>query len=687
MKVLAVEDDLITRRILGQMLTARGYEVILAESAEQAQEFLMKETFPFIVLDLHLPRMDGVAFTRWLRAQPWGERVYILVGTASMVAEGHGQTLEDILRAGANDYIAKPYNRRLFNIRLSVAEQQIHQIAQKYLLEQALQGEKDFISAIIENSAVLIVVLDTQGRIIRMNQPCLELTGLKTSETLYFPEVMIYSRDQPVIQEKLDLLRKQKGITQAEANVMNADGEKRYVSWKMTLIPEGAGQPEYIICSGLDITERRQAEEKLSYLAVRDPLTRCYNRNFLNDALPRFLTWAGEKESCMLLTLDLDNFKVVNDSVGHAAGDRLLFQVAELIRSSVRVADFVIRFGGDEFMVLLRDISLANAQKMAERLRKNLDGFSFVHAGQRFTISASLGLTKIHPLLSAEQVIAQADAACYAAKAKGRNRLVVFKEDDKGVRQIRTDTSWRERLKAALREDNFELWYEPVLVTRTGQLAFYEALLRYREPGGKAISPGEFFPTAERMKIMPEIDAYVIRNALLRLQADPKLQLSINLSGQSLEDPAHFQKFVIQEFRRAKVDPRRVIFELTESAVISNLKTTERMLHKLRRLGWRFALDDFGSGFSSYSYLRELPLDYLKIDGSFIAGLADDKINQALLRSIQTLARELKLKTVAEYVQSEKVLRLLKDLQVDFVQGYHLGKPQHVPFKAVGKKK
>ena len=557
MEILIVEDDSSTRSLLTQLLTTRGHHPVACVSAEQAMEAYRQSFFSLVLLDLFLPGLSGFEFCRWLRDQHDGDRPYVLVGTSSKEA----RDLRQILDAGADDYLAKPYGPDLLDVRLAVAEQALKTRAARRQAEEELHQER----------------------------------------------------------------------------------------------------------------------ERLAYLATRDSLTKLHNRAHFSTAVEAAVAAAGPGNlNGALFYIDLDNFKIVNDSLGHAAGDRLLVQIAYLLRNAVRAHDTVARFGGDEFVILQEAVTLPEARLAAERLRGRVSDFVFCDSGKTFHIGVSVGVAAFNGQTHAEHVIAAADSACYAAKARGRNRVELAQGSEGELAQLRNDSAWATRIKQALKNNAFELWFQPVINLETEWVEFHEALIRLRTEEGEIVEPALFLPAAERFHMAGEIDRRVIKLALRHLAADPALHLAINLSGQSVSDIS-LPEFIRKSFAAASVLPGRATFEITETAVISNLAVARAMMAKLREEGFRFALDDFGAGFSSFSYLKNLAVDFLKIDGSFIRDLISEPINMAFVKVMNDIARHLRVRAVAEHVESAEALKALRGIGVHFAQGYHFSPPAPKP--------
>jgi diguanylate cyclase (GGDEF)-like protein len=421
----------------------------------------------------------------------------------------------------------------------------------------------------------------------------------------------------------------------------------------------------------------RQERERLSYLATHDPLTKLSNRAAFMEMLRNSIQAAREGVCGALLYIDLDNFKLINDSLGHAAGDRVLVDIAAVLKQSVRRHDVAFRLGGDEFGILLRNVHLLEAKAISERIRSRIEAFVFSDSGKTFTVGASTGIAVIDGTVSCEEVMAFADAACYSAKALGRNRIEVYGINDGLIAELRYQQPRAAEIKEALGKQRLEIVFQPIVDLQTANPDLYEVLVRLPN-NGTLLLPGTFLPTAERFRLMPEIDRQVISKALPHLSANQALHLAINLSGQSFGDET-LPDFIEASFKIAGVEPRRAIFEITETALISNMPSARTMMRQLRAAGFRFALDDFGAGFSSFSLLKDLVADYLKIDGSFIRDAENNRANWIFVEMMNDIAHRLKIKSIAEFVEHESTVNALREIGVDLAQGYFFGKPRSLP--------
>ena len=430
-----------------------------------------------------------------------------------------------------------------------------------------------------------------------------------------------------------------------------------------------------------DSTSARSLAGQMAHLAAHDALTDLINRQEFERRLAGCLEGDAAQAGHALLYLDLDQFKVVNDTCGHAAGDQLLRQVAGLLRAIVRQADDLARLGGDEFGVLLRDCAPAPALRVAEKLRNALADSHFAWADRSFALSASIGLAHFGASEAAPQVLSNADAACFIAKDKGRNRIHVHDRSDEDTERRRGELDWASRIDGALAENRFVLYGQRIapVEARPGN-GHYELLVRMRDVNGDLVPPGAFLPAAERYGLMPAIDRWVVRNAFATLAAARargalQLRFSINLSAASLNDEA-FLPFLQARFDEHAIPHAQVGFEVTETAAIANFASTARMIDALRDLGCRFSLDDFGSGMSSFAYLKHLRVDYLKIDGAFVKDIATDRADAAMVEAIHRVAQALGLETIAEFVEDDAILERLRAIGVHYAQGYGIHAPQ-----------
>ncbi|MEQ8659500.1 MAG: EAL domain-containing protein, partial [Gammaproteobacteria bacterium] len=454
---------------------------------------------------------------------------------------------------------------------------------------------------------------------------------------------------------------------------------------EITVAPLGGGHGDHSgdIVVLRDVTEARRMARRMAHQATHDPLTNLVNRREFERRLERILRSARDDGSRHALCyIDLDQFKIINDSCGHGAGDELLKQIARLLRGAVRKRDTVCRLGGDEFGVLMEHCDLEHAVRTADTIRERTQAYRFTWAGRGFAIGTSIGVVAV----TAESddlagVLRRADAACYAAKEQGRNRVHVYHDDDAEMARMHSEMRWVARINHALETNAFELYYQAVHAagTQRSGVPYYELLLRMRE-GATLVQPGQFLPAAERYGLAARVDRWVVAKAfdLLaghHLPGGDDAVWAINLSGASFGDE-HFTGWVVEQLAASGVAGRRVCFELTETAAITNHTSAVVFLETLRERGVRFALDDFGSGLSSFAYLKSLPVDFLKIDGVFVRDLATDRIAHGIVKAIVDIGHLIGSTTIAEFVEDEATAQELERLGADYLQGFHFARPR-----------
>lgn len=433
-----------------------------------------------------------------------------------------------------------------------------------------------------------------------------------------------------------------------------------------------------------DVSEIRGITRQMSYQASHDALTGLVNRREFERRLDDALKSARSGGSGHVLCyLDLDRFKAVNDTSGHTAGDNMLRELAGILKEKIRDSDVVARVGGDEFGMLLIGCPLEKARQIADDVCAAIRDYRFVWRDKIFSVGVSIGLVQIGPESgSIEDTLSAADSACYVAKQQGRGRIHVYSARDEAVARQRGEIVWLQRLQAALKENHFELYTQPIVAVggKPDSGPACEVLLRLRAADGTESRPADFMQAAERYHLMPAVDRWVLRTAFAAigggvLKLPPGRSVAVNVSGQTLADP-QFLEFVVECLDHSGVKPAQVCFELTESAVAANLGHATRFIAVLHGLGCTFALDDFGSGLGSFANLKQLSMDYLKIDGSYIRSLGADEVNVAVVTAMIELARSLGIKVVAEQVETEQAFEMVRALKVDFVQGYVVGRPK-----------
>jgi diguanylate cyclase (GGDEF)-like protein/PAS domain S-box-containing protein len=449
----------------------------------------------------------------------------------------------------------------------------------------------------------------------------------------------------------------------------------------------GKGEILGVVLVFKDVSEARKLSQQLSYQAAHDALTGLINRAELEHRLQRVLETAqAQSTQNAFCYLDLDQFKLVNDTCGHVAGDELLRQLGQLLAKHIRKRDTLARLGGDEFGLLMEHCSLEEAQDVAEKLINVLGDSCFPWEEHSFSIGVSIGLVSVdRQSNSMGDILSAADSACYMAKEQGRNRIHVHQEEDEELARRHGEMQWAVRLPRALEDNRFQLYFQsiaPIQGEDKHKTVHYELLLRMEDEAGNLIMPGTFLPAAERYNLSDKIDRWVIREFFLWIQRHPEhleqLNLcAINLSGLSLSNKT-FLPFVIEELEISGIPPQKICFEITETVAIANLSSAIGFISSLRELGCHFALDDFGSGLSSFAYLKNLPVDFLKIDGLFVKDILNDPMDLALVKSINEIGHVMGKRTIAEFVENAAILEKLTEIGVDYAQGYGIARPRPI---------
>jgi diguanylate cyclase (GGDEF)-like protein/PAS domain S-box-containing protein len=530
----------------------------------------------------------------------------------------------------------------------------------------------------------LVLLARGDGRVTYANRAARERLGLDGADIEASLEALLGAPGL-LAQAALDLVPEAAPMVHS-VELAGAGGERFWATLSLSRI-DLEGEP-HILAVASDITELRVLTEQLRHQATHDSLTGLANRYAFEQRLDAVLASPGAHEDCALLYIDLDQFKLINDTSGHYAGDQLLAHLAQQLRGTLEPGEMLARLGGDEFGVLLDGGGESRARRVAERLRLAIDGFVFVWENRSYSITASIGVALVGRAgLSKRELLAMADTACYLAKERGRNRSHVFVDTDDDASLRRSEMEWVNRVRWAMAEGRLGLDFQELVPLRPGgrddEGAHFELLLRLRDEDGRPVPPGAFIPAAERYGLMPQLDRWVVATALAnfdRLHPTRKVALcAINLSGATVDDE-DFAGFVLDTLARHQVPAHKVCFEITETAAVGNMARVVKFMGRLREVGCRFALDDFGAGMSSFGYLKNLPVDMIKIDGSFIRELESDPMSFSIVRAVTQIGQQIGLKVIAEWVGSDATCELLRLLGVNYAQGYHLHAPEPTLF-------
>ncbi|WP_249975838.1 bifunctional diguanylate cyclase/phosphodiesterase [Vreelandella olivaria] len=548
-----------------------------------------------------------------------------------------------------------------------------------------LAKERDFVNHLLDTTQVFIVVQNSAGQIQLVNDYTRERLALEDADLLgrrfadIFDQNASSAHSNGIESQATDpnsqIYEDENSTPSQEEKTLQTYDKRFYtIAWYHSPLLESSGGSAARISVGLDITERKEAESRLTWLAEHDPLTELFNRRYFQDALLTTLSCCCEGA---ILLMDLDQFKEINELSGHHIGDRLLREVAETLFLNLGQRSTIARLGGDEFALLLENINGEQAINIAEYISQLLDAISFTNAGRKHHISASIGIALFptHGQTPAE-LLASADMAMYKAKESGNQHWYLLSESENAKDEIQERVYWVERLHSALESDSFELMVQPIVRLADRDIKHYEVLLRMRNPDGSLVEPIHFIPVAEQSGLVVQVDRWVIKHSLQALKKlrERGISLAINLSGQSLHDMG-LRQYLMDELHRSGADPRHLILEVTETAAITDFSTARDVLQAVRDLGCRTALDDFGVGFSSFHYLGQLPVDYIKIDGSFIRSLLINPDSHTIVKAVADIAKGFGKQTIAEYVDQEALAPILKYYGITYGQGFHLGKP------------
>ncbi len=558
-------------------------------------------------------------------------------------------------------------------------------------------AERELIAAqtryrdLVETAHDLVWSVDESGCWDYLNAACQLIYGLPPSELIGRP-VTEFSAPDHAQQDSLVFAcqRDCTDVYQYETVHLDTRGVRHSLSFNARVHLDAHGRITGISGTARDITEQKAFQKKLTYQAEHDSLTRLFNRDYFQQELQRTVSRVARNPhaTCALFYIDIDQFKYINDTLGHAAGDRLLVQTTRVLKNHIREGDLLARFGGDEFTVLLYDINAGDAMQAADHFRRLFENCTFIEAGKNINVTCSVGVALIDAAVEdAEAALSHADIACNIAKSRGRNRSELYNPDHREKAGMAEDMGWAARVREMLELDRFQLVYQPILSLQDDSVTHYEVLVRMVCDDGEIILPGGFMPAAERFGLIHSVDRWIVRRALTRLkslhQSGERISFSINLSGKAFED-VELLPLIRGLLDNNGIDPQQVCFEITETAAIANLAAAERFIAELKVIGCQFALDDFGSGFSSFAYLKHLPVDKLKIDGAFVQGLAHSSVDQAMVRSMNQVAHALGKQTIAEYVEDATTLRILRSLGLDYAQGNFIGKPREALLSTAG---
>ncbi|MCH9697704.1 MAG: EAL domain-containing protein [Gammaproteobacteria bacterium] len=553
-----------------------------------------------------------------------------------------------------------------------------------------LYEEKKRLQVTLRSIGDAVVTTDTKGVIDYINPVAESLTGWNLHEALGKPLTAIVSivneDDRKPCNDPITLCVDKKRLVSLgnQSLLINRTGIEFSIQSTAAPIVDDDGVISGVVLAFTDITESRRLTRQLAFHATHDALTELVNRRAFHSRLRQVIQASKENDDQTILGfLDLDQFKIINDRCGHVAGDEFLRQLASLIKKRLGHRETLARIGGDEFAILIEDCTLTQALSQLEGIRQTINTFRFKWLNQIFTISVSIGVVVIKdPNKSSSELLSDADAACYLAKQRGRDRIHVYQDDDQQLTRQRSDMQWFSQITQALESDRFCLYYQPIYSLNKKRGVRYELLVRMKGNQEQLIFPTSFLPAAEHYAIATKIDRWVFKEAFNWLQSLPQHleeldHCAINLSGHSLSDN-DFLLFLLQLFEDTDLPPEKICIEVTETAAISNMSNAKYFMNTLQKQGCSFALDDFGMGLSSFSYLKNLSVDYLKIDGSFVKNIVNDPDDFAIVKSINDVGHTMGKQTIAEFAENRETLDCLNEIGVDYVQGYIINRPRSI---------
>jgi diguanylate cyclase (GGDEF)-like protein/PAS domain S-box-containing protein len=677
--ILIVEDERIIALDLKKRLERFGYPAPeIVSTGEEAISSAASSAPDIILMDIMLGgETDGIDAAKTIQKE-------FNIPVIFLTAYSNEQTLDRAKEAEPYGYILKPFKERELYTTIDIA-------LYKFRLNSQLKSQERWLSAVLHSIEDGIIATGQDGLIHFMNPVAEKITGWseENAKGRGLLEVFPLKRDQS--KQKVPFPSIKDGREDefpfgfSSSTITNKQDETVHVEGTLGRIKDRQENIEGQVLAFRDITEMQRLSEQISYQASHDALTGLANREEFSDHLQQLIEDAQQNDTThALIVVDIDQFKVVNDIAGHTAGDELLLKTTSVIKTVVRSSDLCARLGADEFGILLEHANNEQTMEIAKRLQSRLKENRLVWDKHVFNINTSIGIVLIdNESENLHSVLAAADDACFVAKDAGGNKIRVYNYNERLYHQRRGEMQWISHLTKALEENRFVLYHQPIIsLSDENSETKSELLIRMVDTEGQIIKPADFIPAAERYNLMPAIDRWVIQSAFrnYKLLADKmgpdkmSYNFTINLSTAFLADENSLD-FLVYEFEEFDIPPQAFCFEITETAAISNMKMATTFISEVKKTGATFALDDFGSGFSSFNYLRQLPVDYLKIDGTFVKNMHEDHISHAMVEAIHSLGRFIGIETIAEFAANEDIVNRLRTIGVHYAQGYHLGKP------------
>lgn len=691
--VLFVDDSRSIRVYYQRLLERNHYTVLTACSVDEAYQIALDKTIDIVIVDYFMPEQNGYVLCQKLRDNPLTADIRTAVITGTYL----DSVIRDCLQAGAIECMFKNEAEELFLARLSGMRRFIE-------VQRAIEKQRENLSAILESVGEGVYGVDNDGHITFMNPAALKVLGLCNAKTLLGVNASdaFHCTKQEAGRDQLkQAYYSGEPLKGWETKFCHLGGKEIPVD--CTLYPLFVNdKQEGSVIAFRDISDRKMMEEKLRWQATHDHLTGLYNRRYFETFLEEEISSVSRTGiMSALVYLDLDRFKYVNDTAGHEVGDKLLVDLSRELSKHLRRHDAAARIGGDEFALILKNVDQGIAVSIADEIRASLSKLRVHHEDKAYHVNASFGVAMMDvPNITAGDVMANADIACHISKRLGRNQTHMYEQGSDEKNAMGSELGWSVRIREALEKDEFQLHYQPIMnmkdidlanlpaqdgvlwqrhLNSTNKIVSYEVLVRMVDENGELSYPDSFIPTAERFNMMTDIDMWVLDNALQEVtatgeEASKNIHLSINICGNTVDSDESLDriKALINQY---DISPASLTFEVTETCAIANLEQANYFINDLRKMGCRFSLDDFGSGFCSFSQLKNLPTDFIKIDGQFVRSMARGATDRAIVTAMNDVAHSLGRYTVAEYVDSPEIVRLLKICGVDKVQGHYISEP------------
>jgi diguanylate cyclase (GGDEF)-like protein/PAS domain S-box-containing protein len=690
--VLFVDDSKSIRVYYQRLLERNNYVVTTANSVDEAYKIAHEKAIDIAIVDYFMPEQNGYVLCQKLRDDPLTADIRTAVITGTYL----DSVIRDCLKAGAIECMFKNEAEELFLARISGMRRFIE-------VQRSIEKQRENLAAILESVGEGVYGVDSDGRITFMNPAALKVLGLNDVKPLLGVSAFdaFHYKQQNTGRDLLkEAYYSGEQLKGWESQFRHKSGKEIPVDCTLYALSVN-GRQEGSVIAFRDISERKMMEEKLRWQATHDHLTGLYNRRYFETYLEKEISIVGRTGiMSALVYLDLDRFKYVNDTAGHEIGDKLLVDLSQELSKHLRRHDVAARIGGDEFALILKNVDEGVAVSIADEIRTSLSNLRVHHEEKAYHVNASFGVAMMDvPDITAGDVMANADIACHISKRMGRNQTHLYEKSSDERNVMGSELGWSMRIREALEKDMFQLHYQPIMnmkdvdlinlpaqdgvlwqrhLNDSEMIHSYEVLVRMMDEKGELHYPDSFIPTAERFNMMTEIDMWVLENALQEVvaagPASKKLRLSINICGNTVDSDESLGriKALIEQYG---ISPSSLTFEVTETCAIANLEQANDFINELRKIGCRFSLDDFGSGFCSFSQLKNLPTDFVKIDGQFVRSMARGATDRAIVTAMNDVAHSLGRYTVAEYVESPEIVRLLKICGVDKVQGNYISVP------------